>query len=68
MKQEPFIITIEHWGETKFTGTNRSDLNASEALDLFICTMKACGFHDESINEALLEYIDTHKIMDEATE
>ena len=47
-------ITIKHFGVTHSVETEQEHLTATEALDIFCNLMRSIGFHQDSVDEAIM--------------
>jgi len=51
----PFIIVMKHYDEKVAIKRDRSDLTYSEVFDMFIRASKSLGFHEDTINDTILQ-------------
>ena len=47
-------ITLKHYGVTYSIETEADDLDATQMLETFTSLMKCIGFHQNSIDEAIM--------------
>ena len=48
-------ITLKHYGVTYSIETKTDDLNSTEILETFTNLMKCIGFHQSTIDDAIME-------------
>ena len=47
-------ITLKHFGVTHSVETEQEHLTATETLDIFCNLMRSIGFHQDSVDEAIM--------------